>query len=503
MKIKTGLTLFLFLSLFVRAQKADSLILILKNIPESRKNNPEDTLECGILYYLARWNLVPKDLEVYTDRLKKETERKMGKLPAKHPLQKTLKKYLAFTYNELGLRNRDKGNVAVALDYFNAALRIFEELGLQSWIGTCYNNIANTYSDIGNLNDATNFMQKGLYILSKSGDHEEIAIGTLNLGYLFYLQNKHATALIYYSKGLKIATKTKDTYGEALALERIGQIYIKQTRYKEALVCLKKSLFICERYQYPKIKANSLNTIGVCYKLQKRYNLSLKYSKMALQLSKELNNAVRIRNAALNLKEVYEKLGKAKETFYMYELYIQMKDSVDNEITNKLALKKQIEFDYEKNKITKKQEQENLKKLLKQKQQYYLLLGIVSLVLITFTFYSLYFWYKFKEEKITKNLHLELKEKLRREVIDKELIANSIIHIQEQEREKLAKELSMGINRLLASAKDKLVISTKVDSETHLEAIKLLDTAIQEIRNIAGNQENLLTNKKKPERWNY
>lgn len=484
------------LCLKVPAQSSDSLMSILNRLPLNRIECYEDTLECGILYTLAKRNAVPEKLETYVKRLNLKTRLKIAMLPPKHPVIPVLKKYLAFTYNHFGIERRDKGNVIAALDYLHKALKIYEELHAKSWIGVCYNNIANTYNDIGELDKAIDYMEKSLTILSKCGDKEEVAVTTVNLGYFLYLKKEYNKALTYYLNGLKIATDNTDESTLALANDRLGQYYATMGRYHEAMNNYQQSLKIAQKLDNKKAMAMTLNNMGECYSKQKNYQKALSFSQKALTLSQQIGNTIRIRNAAQSLAEIYQKLGNTKQAFDMYTLYIQMRDSTNNEMTYKRSLKKQMEFDFEKKEIILKQEQSRLQKLYEQKQKFYYILGAVLVLLAIIVAFFFYFWYKYKKEEESNNLHIELKEQLKQEIMEKESVANSIIDIQEKERENLAAELHDGVNQLLFAARMQLLASKSTSETTHKEGVKLIEMAIQEIKSIASNQGSFLLKNK-------
>ncbi|HEY1039394.1 MAG TPA: SpoIIE family protein phosphatase, partial [Bacteroidia bacterium] len=79
-----------------------------------------------------------------------------------------------------------------------------------------------------------------------------------------------------------------------------------------------------------------------------RLNEAFDYSQKCLKISKDLGSPERIKDAALILKKIYEKQHKFKEALGMYQLYIQMKDSIFNEDTRKGAIKKGFQIEYEK-----------------------------------------------------------------------------------------------------------------------------------------------------------
>jgi hypothetical protein len=67
-----------------------------------------------------------------------------------------------------------------------------------------------------------------------------------------------------------------------------------------------------------------------------------------MRTAKELGFPYNIKNAASLLKNIYRKQNKNKEAFDMYELEIQMRDSINNQETRKASVKKQFQYDYEK-----------------------------------------------------------------------------------------------------------------------------------------------------------
>ncbi len=298
------------------------------------------------------------------------------------------------------------------------------------------------------------------------------------------------------TKSLKLAREIKNESIEGRALNNLGLIYAKQGKYNEAMDYHLKSLEIGKKLNDEVAIASAFSNIGNCYKLKHDYKKALGYSLESLKMSQTLNNVENIRKSALLLKEIYVGLGNYRDALAMNDLYIQMRDSTINTNTRKAVMKKQFEHEYDKKELLLKKEQERLKNLYEQKQTFNLVLSLVLIMLLIIVFISFYFWYKFKKEKESKDLHIELKEQLKQEIREKESIANSLLHIQEKEREKLAAELHDGVNQLLFAAKIQLQASKNVEEGMHKDAIKLVENAIDEIKSIASNQGSFLLNNK-------
>jgi len=67
-----------------------------------------------------------------------------------------------------------------------------------------------------------------------------------------------------------------------------------------------------------------------------------------LRLSKELGYPKSIKRASNLLYFIYSKTGKYKDALNMYEVHIQMRDSINNESTQKAAIKQSMQYEYEK-----------------------------------------------------------------------------------------------------------------------------------------------------------
>jgi hypothetical protein len=82
--------------------------------------------------------------------------------------------------------------------------------------------------------------------------------------------------------------------------------------------------------------------------MQEKITEAIVYAERSMRTAEELGFPENIKNAANLLKALYRKQGKFKEAFNMYELEIQMRDSINNQETRKASLKKQFQYDYEK-----------------------------------------------------------------------------------------------------------------------------------------------------------
>ncbi len=67
-----------------------------------------------------------------------------------------------------------------------------------------------------------------------------------------------------------------------------------------------------------------------------------------MKVAKELGFPEDIMCAAITLKAIYKKQNKYKEAFATYDLFIQMRDTIESEEAKKASIKKQFQYQYEK-----------------------------------------------------------------------------------------------------------------------------------------------------------
>ena len=299
-----------------------------------------------------------------------------------------LKKSLAGAINNIGLINSNKGNLSQALMYYQKAKKLQEEIGDKQATSTILNNIGFIFKNQGDIPVALEYYHKALKLREEIGDKNGIAQSLNNMGFIYSSQDVNSKALEYFTKALQLQEEIGDKQGVARSLNNIGAIYKSQEAFSKALICYQKSLKIQEEIGDKQGIAISLNNIGVIYLNQNSLQKALKYFHESIKIQEEigdqqgvsysLNNVASIelklnkltsatnygnrslaiareigypanlKGAAEILKEIYKKQNKYKAAFEMYELEIQMRDSINNEQTKKASIQKQFQYEYEK-----------------------------------------------------------------------------------------------------------------------------------------------------------
>jgi tetratricopeptide (TPR) repeat protein len=149
----------------------------------------------------------------------------------------------AWMLNNLGLvfgqQHRDQ-----AVECFEQALALCQELGDTDGETRAANNVAFSYFQLRRFNDALKAAQRSLVIQRRGGRRygEGIALG--HLGGSHHELGNYDKAVHYHRQALAIFRELDDPNAEADALNDLGEAYLSLNRIRDAVSCLSQSLAI-------------------------------------------------------------------------------------------------------------------------------------------------------------------------------------------------------------------------------------------------------------------
>jgi tetratricopeptide (TPR) repeat protein len=275
------------------------------------------------------------------------------------------KRGMATIYNNIGAIQYHQGDAIKSLKNHHKSLTLREEMEDQVGMATSYNNIAFIQDNQGETELALKFYKKSMKINEAIGDREGLAYSYNNIGLIYDGQGDKTTAIEYLLKGLEIELETGDKSMIAYSYNNIGMMYREAKEHAKALEFLQKGLELEEAIQDKKGVSYSCANLGnLFFMAWKELNMSktasIKEAKQlgirGLKLAQEIGypNAIRA-NSGL-LAKVYEDEGDGMKALEMYKLYVQMKDSIKNEETQKAAIRQQTQYEFEKEQIRKENE---------------------------------------------------------------------------------------------------------------------------------------------------
>lgn len=258
---------------------------------------------------------------------------------------------VAQSLNDIGLLFVKKGDIPQALKYHYKSIKIHEKLDNQQGIATSTNNIGSIHYGQKDFDKALNSFRKSYKIFKKIGNKDSAAKALNNIAFIYQKQRDFDKALNYYKKCYKALEETGSKEHLAAILNNIADIYKEQEDVPKALIYYQQSLTLKKEIGHKEGVLKSLNGIGVCFLTQRNTSKAKEYFERSLNIAQELGFPNLIGGVAKNLSDIYETQGKGLLALKMYKLHITMRDSMNNEVTQKATAQQQAKYEYEKQKV--------------------------------------------------------------------------------------------------------------------------------------------------------
>jgi len=322
---------------------------------------------------------------------------------------------IATSYNNIGLIYFNQGQIEVALQYYHKCLQIEEAANNKDGISTSYQNIGAVYKEQDQPDIAMDYYQKSLALRKEINDKYGIAHSLNSIGGLYEDKNDLQQALKYYQQALQIRKEIEDKQGIAYANKNIGVIYEKLGRNDMSEYYFKLSLETFKETGDKWGQAVALNKyggilLGTNKLIEAENNLLL-----SLQLAKELGYPNDIKNAADNLQKLYRNKKQWQKALQFNDLYILMRDSIQNNVNRKITLQRQFQYEYEKKEAVLKAEQDKINAISEARLQKEKIIknasvaGAVLLLILSFVLFNRYRIKKQAQEKV-QNAYDKLKQ---------------------------------------------------------------------------------------------
>lgn len=407
--------------------------------------------------------------------------------------------------NNLGVAYFKLGFYTMSAAHYVKSLSIYDSLNMQdSRINTLI-NLAEVLKETGNSAEAKDYYQQALE--SKEGGKENTTKATiyLSLGDLLEFNDEWPEALEVYQNAAKIYTDLQSAKGLSETYHGLARTYAglnkRALAEKYFQMCLELKREIGDELNMGKV----LTSLAVFQYENKRYNQALKNYRQGLRLAKEYELPKLSRANLLGLSEVYEALGNPARALSYRQQYQDVKDSLDNlEKSRQIAeLQEQYESVQKDQRISELALENNLAKTeierneaIAEEQKARKVTFLVTAIALFVLALGLFLYYRqrlalarLREEKEQAN-HKRNIESLLDEHRAKNLEAR--IAGEEQERQRLAKDIHDHLGSLLATVKVNLQglfarEKTIKDQEQVQTVNSLVDKACNDVRGIAHN----------------
>jgi CHAT domain-containing protein len=196
-----------------------------------------------------------------------------------------------------------------ALQSYQQALTIFQEIKDRNGESAALGNLGNAYDALGKYDQAIASQMQSLAIAQETKNRFQEATSMRNLGKIYESLGKFDLSVEFGNKSLAIAREIGDRRGEGQSLINLGVAYRALGNYDKAIECHAQSLVITREIGDRRGEGSSLGNLGMNFYAQGNYLKAIEYHEQRLAIALEIKDRQGEGNAMGNLGNAYRSLG--------------------------------------------------------------------------------------------------------------------------------------------------------------------------------------------------
>lgn len=388
---------------------------------------------------------------------------------------------LGATYANLGIVFKNTAQYDSALSMHLRGLEIREKIGDSSGIANSAHGIAGIYYSLERYEQSEKSLEKVIEISKKLGKKSLLASSLSDLGLISYKTSKYKKGISYFKEAGELFSELNDEEGSAFVENNLGLIYMALSDYALAETAFLNSLKLKEKLGQAVGIVNSQFNLGECAILQGKPKEAKKWLQKALIGSYEQDYRKARLSILKNMAKVESQLGNLTLA-YQFQLHAtELSDSILNQQMNEAVAEAETKYEAEKNKRLLSEKQSLLNKtLFKASELEKSRLILTSLLAASFVLI------------VIGLILVRIRHRLRISELEKSQLKDqhlAVLEAEENERNRIGRELHDGLGQQLAALRLKLGLLANGNigwlAEKLEELMELTAQAAQETRNLS------------------
>jgi len=216
-----------------------------------------------------------------------------------------LKTYMAKSFTAQGDYWYKKRDYKKSLDCFNNSLKLFKEIDDKKGVAKSLSHLGNIYGRQDEYSKSIKAYAQSINLRKEINDKSPLAATLNNAARIYSTLGYNSRALDYFVQALKINEELGNKQWVANNLNNIGAIYNQEEDYENALKYFKESLEIKQELGNKRSISVTLSNIGNANTYLGNYSEALDYYNQSLKLYKELNNEIGLIRTNYNIGNNY------------------------------------------------------------------------------------------------------------------------------------------------------------------------------------------------------
>lgn len=408
-------------------------------------------------------------------------------------------KILGEAYFQLaGYEEKVLYNSAKAFENYLIAKQYFELTSNKEKVAAINQVIARKYLNSGLFVESIALYEQVINFYRSIGDDHHLTKALYELSKVYRKKREVDKELFYLKEALKVKPRdTDEQLAIAFMLEQV-RTYERLNEPDSAMYVAGKAFTLAAEKSFFEEAGEAVYYIAKINMRKGDYAKAEKYFKM----TEDLLSSIPYSETRLLLYDKFLELYGTTQQYQKAWSYAMKRNMLSDSINerSRAELLTNLAVKYETNerkkdiKILEIEKDNIFQKSIQQRNTLYFLVGFLGLLLILIYLLVRFYTHKIHTEKIINQQKDEINSAKIKELEDSIKIKSmtSMIEGQEQERERISKDLHDSLGGLLSAVKlqfDRINIKDHLESdkEKYKEATKLLDHAIEEVRSISGN----------------
>ncbi len=377
----------------------------------------------------------------------------------------------------IGVASYFKGKYDVAAKNYYESVVILEKANEKRKLAPVYNELGKLYRKTRDLDKAMENYDKAASIFKQLKDTGGISMILNESGVVYEYKADYKEALNRYNSSLVLAEKKGDSLSVSYSVSNIAGIYVIEKKYEEAEKNLLRALNIRRFLKDSFAIALTYSDLGVAMNGKGDYDKASSYLQMSNKMAEALQYVELQSNNYNELASVAQRKGRYQEAYEYFLKRSYLRDSLyAMEKTKQIA---ELNTKYE----SAKKEQQIQQQHSRLRMQNFLFIGIGGLILLTgLLIYSQYRRNKLRQET-------KMKTELMKQ---QEIAVKAVIEAEENERQRIAKDLHDGVGQMMSAAKmnlsafeSEIKFATEEQKQSLEKVIQLVDESCKEVRTVS------------------
>lgn len=461
--------LLLMLSIEFRQINADSSRVIAEKIVKFSERQKDDVLrmkaELSTVYFFINRSNPDSGLII--------SEKNIAALKQKGKNDSLLAQYQSASGFTLMKLNRQKE----ALEHFYAALYIADVIKDHRAKARALHQIGWAHMELNQSQKAISYFRQSLEALETNNIPYLFPSTFTNLASCYGDLGKFDSVYYFGKKGIALASQQNNYSIEANGWFIVGTAYMEQKKYEDALHCFLKAKPIREKTGDYFFIVSDMAVLSELYALMGKTDEGLRISKEAVEIAAQQKLQAKLPMIYKSMALNYEKAGNFSMAADIYKQINSLKDSIYTNASSEALAEMQTKYETEKKERIIQEQEFNIKK------KNYLIAGIsILFVLGLLLVYFIHARNRIREQAaLTKAMH-EQEQKA----------TAAVMEAEENERQRIARELHDGIGQMMSAAKmnlsaigNELSFTTQQQKNSFEKIISLVDESCKEVRSVS------------------